>query len=188
MNILETMLSAGGGGIVKQLASQFGISADQATAATSALLPALAGGLKEKMDSGDASGITKLINSGSLTQFADNPASLATPAALDQGRTLLSSIFGSGDTSDLISAVAEKAGLSSGLIRTMLPIAATLLGSFLSKKAATGGNVTDTIGQLASVGTQRTDGCGQRPAGFQGAWVTWKSGCPVTQQIDAAGF
>jgi hypothetical protein len=152
VNILETMLSAGGGGIVKQLASQFGINADQATAATSALLPALATGLKEKFESGGGSEITKLISSGSLTRFADNPASLATPAALEQGKSLLSGIFGSGDTSDLISGVAEKVGLSSGVIRTMLPISATLLGSLLSKKVSTGGNVTDTIGQLANVG------------------------------------
>jgi len=152
MNILETMLSAGGGGIVNQLAGQFGISADQATAATSALLPALAGGLKEKLASGDASGITNLISSGKLTQFADNPASLATPAALDQGKSLLSKIFGSGDTSSLVSAVAEKVGLSSGLINTILPIAATLLGSLLSKKSAAGANLADTVGQFASVG------------------------------------
>jgi hypothetical protein len=152
MNILETMLSAGSGGIVKQLASQFGINADQATAAMSALLPALAEGLKEKMESSDASEITKLINSGNLTQFADNPASLATPAALDQGKTLLSKIFGFGDTSNLVSMVAEKVGLSSGLIRTMLPLGATLLGGFLSKKAAAGDSLTDTVGQLASVG------------------------------------
>jgi hypothetical protein len=152
VNILETILSAGGGGIVNQLANQFGITADQATAATTAILPALAGGLKEKLDSGEGSSILKLINSGSLTQFADNPAGLATPAALDQGKSLLSGIFGSGDTSHLISMVAEKVGLSSGLIRTMLPIGATLLGSILSKKAAAGGNVADTLGQLASVG------------------------------------
>jgi hypothetical protein len=152
MNILETMLSAGGGGIVNQLASQFGINADQATAATSALLPALAGGLKERLASGDAFGITDLINSGKLTRFFDNPASLGTPAALDQGRTLLSKIFGSGDTGDLVSKVANKVGLGSGLIHSILPIAATLLGGFLSKKAAAGGNLTDAVGELASVG------------------------------------
>jgi hypothetical protein len=146
------MLSAGGGGFVQQLASQFGIDAKQATAATSTLLPALAGGLKEKMESGDPSDITKLISSGNLTQFVENPASLGTQAALDQGNTLLSSIFGSGDTSNLVSMVAEKVGLSSGLIRTMLPICATLLGGILSKKAATGGNLTDTIGQMAGAG------------------------------------
>jgi hypothetical protein len=152
MNILETMLSAGGGGIASQLASQFGISRDQAAAASSALLPALAGGLKEKLASGDPSGITDLISSGKLTQFADNSASLASPGALAQGITLLSKIFGSADTSDLVSMVADKVGLGSGVIRSMLPIAATALGGFLSKKTAAGGNLADTVGQLASVG------------------------------------
>ena len=108
--------------------------------------------LKEKMESGDACEITNLLSCGNLTQFADTPATLATPAALDQGQTLLSKIFGSGDTSNLVSMVAEKVGLSSGVIRTMLPIGATLLGAFLSKKAAAGGSLTDTVGQLASVG------------------------------------
>jgi hypothetical protein len=152
MNILETLLSGGGGGIVNQLASQFGISPSQATAATSALLPALAGGMQESLASGDPSGIKDLIGSGKLTQFADNSDSLASPAALDQGRSLLTKIFGSGDTGNMISMVAEKVGLGSGVIHSMLPIAATLLGGFLSKKAAAGGDLTDTLGQLASAG------------------------------------
>jgi hypothetical protein len=152
MNILETMLSGGGGGIVNQLASQFGISPDQATSATSALVPALAGGLQERLASGDASGIADLINSGKLTQFADNSDSLASPAALDQGKTLLSKIFGSGNTGRMVSMVAEQVGLGSGVINSMLPIAATLLGGFLSKKVAAGGSLSDTVGQLASAG------------------------------------
>jgi hypothetical protein len=152
MNILETMLSGGGGGIVNQLASQFGISPAQATSATSALLPVLAGGLQERLASGDASGITDLIGSGKLTQFADNSDSLASPAALDQGKTLLSKIFGSIDTGNMVSMVAEKVGLSSGVINSMLPISATLLGGFLSKKVTAGGSLTDTVGQLASAG------------------------------------
>jgi hypothetical protein len=152
MNVLQTMLSASGGGIVKQLANQFGIDAEQATAATTALLPALAGGIKEKMESGNASDITRMINSGSFTQFADNPANLGTPAALEQGKTLLSSIFGSGDTTNLISMVAEKVGLSSSVVRSMLPIGATMLGAFLSRKAAAGGNLEDAVGQMASAG------------------------------------
>jgi hypothetical protein len=152
MNILETMLSGGGGGIINQLAGQFGISPSQATAATSALLPALAGGMQERLAAGNASGITDSINSGALTRFADNSDSLASPAALDQGRTLLSQIFGSGDTGNMVSMVAEKVGLSSVIIRSMLPIAATLLGGFLSKKVASGASLTDTLGHLASAG------------------------------------
>ena len=99
-----------------------------------------------------ASGITDSINSGKLTRFADNSDSLASPAALDQGRTLLSQIFGLGDTGNIVSMAAEKVGLSSGVIRSMLPIAAALLGGFLSKQVASGASLTDTIGHLASAG------------------------------------
>jgi hypothetical protein len=152
MNILEALLSSGGGGIVNQLANQFGIGSRQATAAASALIPALAGGLQENLASGDPSGITDLISSGKLTQFAENSDNLATPAALDQGRTLLSKIFGSGDTGNIVSTVAEKVGVGNGTIHSMLPIVASLFGGFLSKKVAAGGSLADTVGQLANAG------------------------------------
>jgi hypothetical protein len=152
MNILETLLSSGGGGIVNQLSSQFGVSPRQATAATSTIIPGLAGGLQEKLSSGDPSGISDLISSGNLTQFIDNSDNLASPAALEQGRTLISKIFGSGDTSNMVSMVAEKVGIGSGIIHSMLPICATMLGGFLSKKVAAGDSLADTVGQLASAG------------------------------------
>jgi hypothetical protein len=155
MNVLESLLSAGGGGIVKQLAGQFGITADQTTSVISALLPALAGGLKEKLASGQASGVSDLITGGTLSKFADDPASLGTPAALQQGQSLLSNIFGSGDVSNLVAKVGEKSGVSSGVISSLLPIAATLLGGYLSKNAASGqGNVMDTLGDISNIGEE----------------------------------
>ncbi len=152
MNIIETLLSsAGGDGIVKQLAGQFGIDADQATSAVSTLVPALAGGLKEKLESGGASGLTELINGGSLTRFAEDPSALAGPAAVDAGKSLLNMIFGGGDTSNLVSMVAEKTGIGGGVINTMLPIITTLLGGFLSKNAASGSgtDLTSLLGMLS---------------------------------------
>ena len=152
MNILETMLSAGGGGAVKQLATQFGITAPQATTAATALLPALAGGLQERLASGDAGGITDLLKSGTLTKFANNPSTLATPGALQQGNALLGTIFGSGDLSNLTSMVAEKAGIGSGVVGNMLPIATTLFASFLSKSTAAGNDLSTVVGQFADAG------------------------------------
>src|SRR5262245_20779736 len=147
MSILETLMSAGEGGALKQLANQFGMTSDQTTSAVATLLPALAGGLQEKLASGTAPGLLDTITSGSLGKFVDDPASLATPAALQQGRSLISSIFGSGDLSSLTSMVAEKSGVSSGIITNLLPIAATLLGSFLSKSTAGGQtNLMETLG------------------------------------------
>jgi hypothetical protein len=146
------MLSAGDGGVVKQLAGQFGINSEQAGSVVSTLLPALAGGLKERLGQGDASGLSNLISGGNLTQFADNPASLATPAALEQGKSLVSKIFGSSDLTNMVSTVAEKAGVSSSVVTSILPIAATLLGSLLSKSTSGGSNLTDVVDQVASAG------------------------------------
>ena len=152
MNLLETMLSAGGGGVVKQLAGQFGINSEQAGSVISTLLPALAGGLKERLGQGDGSGLSNLISGGNLTQFADNPSSLASPAALEQGKSLVSKIFGSSDLTNMVSTVAEKAGVSSSVVTSILPIAATLLGALLSKSTSAGSNLTDVVDQVASAG------------------------------------
>lgn len=57
MKMLETMLSAGGGAVVEQPASQFGLDADQAPSSVSALLPALAGDLQRNAGS-DGFGIS----------------------------------------------------------------------------------------------------------------------------------
>jgi len=152
MSILDSLLSAGDGGVVKQLAGQFGVNSEQATSVVSTLLPALAGGLKEKLAHGDTSGLSNLISGGSLTKFADNPSSLATPEALEQGKSLVSKIFGSEDLTNVVSKVAEKAGVSSNIVTSILPVAATLLGGLLSKSSSAGGNLTDVIDQVAGAG------------------------------------
>jgi hypothetical protein len=153
MKILDTILSASNGGLVNQLAGQFGITPAQATAATSALLPALAGGLQQKLTNGDSTALSDMFSSGSWNKFAIDPTSLGTPAALSQGKSLLNQIFGNGDLSSIASMVAEKAGISSGVVTRMLPIAATVLGAFLSKSATSGqGDMTKKLGEIASAG------------------------------------
>ena len=152
MNLLDSMLSGGDGSVVKQLAGQFGIDSAQATSIVSTLLPALAGGLKERLGHGNTSELLALIGGGNLTRFADNPSSLATPAALEQGKSLVSNIFGSSDLSNLVSTVAEKAGVSSSIVTSILPIAATLLGGLVSKSTGGGSSLTDVLDQVASAG------------------------------------
>ncbi|HEY1496174.1 MAG TPA: DUF937 domain-containing protein [Candidatus Solibacter sp.] len=147
---LENVLSLANPGVVDQLAGQFGINPQQAASAVSTLLPAIAGGLKEKLASGGGAALSDLISRGSLAKFADNPASLASPDALTLGNSMLSQIFGSGDLSNIASTVAQKVGISSGVITAMLPIATALLGGLLSKSTAGGkGNLTEIVGALA---------------------------------------
>jgi hypothetical protein len=152
MSILENLLSAGGGAAITQLAGQFGLSHDQATSTMSALLPALASGLKEKLASGDTSALSNLVSGGTLTKFAEDASTLASPAAVDQGKSLLSQIFGSHDLSGIVTSVAEKAGINSSIVTQILPIAATLLGGILSKHSAGGGNMAEMVDQIESAG------------------------------------
>jgi hypothetical protein len=151
MNLLETVLSSGGNQVVNNLASQFGISSDQAVSAASALLPAVAGGLKEKLEAGDTR-ISDLLTQGTLSAYADNPSSLSSTGATQQGKTLLTSIFSSGAATSLISTVAEKSGISEGIIKNMLPVVATFLAGCISKNVASGGNLNDVVGQFAAAG------------------------------------
>jgi hypothetical protein len=151
MKMLETMLSAGGGAVVKQRASQFGLDTDQAPSSVSALLPALAGDLQRKAGS-DGFGISNLITIGKYSRLVENPSRLAGPAALESDKSLLSKIFGSGDLTKVASTVAEKTGVSGTIISSILPIRATLLGGVLAKSTAAGDNLTDVVGQIANQG------------------------------------
>ena len=149
MNLIENLISAGDGSVLKQLAGQFGLNGDQASSALATIVPALAGGLKEKLAGGgdSANALTGLISGGSLTNFLDNPAGLGSPAASETGTNLLSQIFGGGSLGNLTSMIGEKTGIGSDVISKMLPIVMTLVGAFLSKNAATNKD-TDLTGML----------------------------------------
>lgn len=152
MNLIENLISAGDGGVLKQLAGQFGLNGDQASTALATIVPALAGGLKEKVAAGSTSSgaLTALISGGSLTNFLDNPAGLGSPAAVDTGNNLLSQIFGGGSLGNLTSMIGEKTGISPDVIAKMLPVVMTLIGAFLSKNAATN-KETDLTGMLGAL-------------------------------------
>jgi hypothetical protein len=136
VNLIGSLLS---GGIVEQLGSQFGLDATTLTSVVSSVGPLLAHGLKDKLSSDPSGGgVLDVLKSGTLSKYADDPAALNSPEAAEHGQSILSGIFGSGGgaLSGIVSAVAEKSGVSSGLIQSMLPILATLVMGFLSKQTA----------------------------------------------------
>jgi hypothetical protein len=149
--LLKTVLSTSD--VMKQLASQFDLNADQAGSVVSALLPVLGSGLKKRLTSDRGSTLSSLISDGSLSKFADNPASLASVAALTQGYSILIQIFAHGDLIDIACTVAEEVGISSSIVTRILPIATALLGGLLAKNTASGrGNLTEMLGSMAVAG------------------------------------
>ena len=60
-------------------------------------------------------------------RFADNQRSLGGQEATKQGKSLLGMIFGAGDITNLVCGVAEKTGISAGVVTNILLIM-TLVG------------------------------------------------------------
>ena len=150
MNLIETMLSGAHGGIGQQLGQQFGLGGDQVSSIMAAATPVLASGLKEKLAGPGSTGLLEMLTNGALTKFATDPAALATPAATQQGQNILGQIFGGDSITNLISGLATKSGVSSGIIQSMLPVITSLVMGLLSQKAE-GGNTSalmDTLGAL----------------------------------------
>jgi hypothetical protein len=149
MDILGQLLAAasgGQGGDAPQvdagaIASQFGLSPDQANAAVGALLPAVLGGLKNAEQGGLLDQISNIANA------AGSPVT-----DTDSGNAVLGQIFGSKDVSRSVAAdAAAKTGISSTIMKAMLPIIAGLVAQQVTKKMGGGvmGGIAGSV--LASV-------------------------------------
>ena len=148
MNILDAILNAQDGAAVQQLGSQVGLAPDQATAALSALMPALAGGFQRNLQSqGGLESLMAALSSGHHGQYIDNPTSLADPSAVTDGNGILGHLLGSKDASRAVaSRAAAQTGLSADVLKRMLPLAATLMMGAFSKQSGNASSAPAALG------------------------------------------
>jgi len=148
MNILDAIVNAQDGAAVRQLGSQVGLAPDQATAALSALVPALAAGFQRNLQSqGGLENLMGALSSGSHGQYIDNPASLGDQSAVADGNGILGHLLGSKDVSrQVASRAAAQTGLSPDVLKQMLPLAATLMMGAFSKQSVGAGSVGAGLG------------------------------------------
>ena len=127
------------------LATQFGLSPDQANAAVGALLPAVLGGLK------------KTEQTGGLGDLGSIVAGMGAPEQdVDSGNNILGQIFGSKDVSrQVASHASQQTGISDTILKAMLPIVASLVAQQVAKKmggGALGGLAGAVLGGLLGGG------------------------------------
>jgi hypothetical protein len=160
MNILDTILNAQNGAAVKQLGTRFGLGEDQAASALAALAPALAAGFQRNLQ--QQGGLESLIGAlagGQHERYIENPATLTDASTVADGNGILGHVFGSKDVSrQVASRAAAQTGLSSDLMKQMLPIvAAMMMGAFAKNRggspmagagATTGGGILDMLNPL----------------------------------------
>jgi hypothetical protein len=158
MNILETIVNAQDGAAVQQLGSQVGLPPEQATAALSALMPALASGFQRNMQSPDGlQSLMGALSSGNHTRYVDNPSTLADPAAVTDGNGILGHLLGSKEASrEVATRAAAQTGLSADVLKRMLPLAATLMMGAFAKRSGNPSSTAGGLGGAAGLGAMLT--------------------------------
>jgi len=136
MGLLDSIIKQKAGGILTQIAGQFGLDQETAEKAVRSLVPALSEGLTKNISSND--GIQSLIsalNNGNHGDYVDNPAVLSNPATTADGNGILGHLLGNKEVSRQVAAEAsENTGVSSNTLKKLLPVVATVAMGVLSKQ------------------------------------------------------
>lgn len=157
MNLLDAILNTQNGAAIQQAGATVGLNQDQTLAALSALVPALAGGLKQNTASPDGlAGLLGALTGGQHQRYLDNPSTLGQAGAVAEGNGILGHILGSKDASRQLAAqAASSTGISADVLKRLLPLAATLVMGALAKQRASaapappaGGGLGGMLGSL----------------------------------------
>ncbi len=141
MNVMDMLTSGDNAAVIGQIARQFGLPEEKAKEAVGALVPSLTRGLQRRTE--EDIGVDDLIealNVGKHSRYLDEPEVLEKPETTEDGNAILGNIFGSKEVSRRVAKSAgEQTGLSSSLMKKMLPIVASIVMASLSKGVLGGG-------------------------------------------------
>lgn len=138
LNLMDMIMSAAGPQAAQQAGARAGLESAQAQSAIAALLPAVSAALKKQTASQEGlAGLLGALQSGSHSQYIENPATLNSDATVADGNGILGHIFGSKDVSrEVASAAANKTGLELGALKKILPLVAAMAMGSLSKQSS----------------------------------------------------
>ena len=147
MNLLDMIMQAQGGGAVQQIAQKFGIGEDQAQSAIGAVLPMLAGAMQQNVQGGGLEGLLGAMQGGNHEKYLDDPSALLSPEGVQDGNGILGHLLGGKEVSrQLASHASAQSGVSSDIIKQMLPVVAGLLMGGMSRQANSGGLLGQALG------------------------------------------
>jgi hypothetical protein len=154
-NLYEIIRNAHGGHALDNLATQFGITAEQADAAVKAVVPVLSEGFLKQASEPHAFGsfIGALGEGQHLAAFSDPAAAQATATA-QKGGDILSQILTSHSAREEIALRASSGtGVSADTLAKMLPVIASMIFGGLAKSMENQG-FGGILGQLANAAGQ----------------------------------
>jgi hypothetical protein len=159
MDVVQLIGQSQGGQGFAVLGRQVGLSEADARAAVEQLAPYVMSGMRRNSRSAD--GVSSFIGalaSGGHARYLDGDEANIT----DDGNAILGHVFGSKDVSRAVALQAsEQSGISSALLKKMLPIVAAMIMSALAKNMMggrqtapqSGGGLGDILGQVLGGGT-----------------------------------
>jgi hypothetical protein len=134
MNMFDILKQAGG---IGAMAQELGVDEATAQSGAAALLPAILGGFKQQAQT-QPSGLGGLLGMIGGMGGGGLLASVlgAGPSNIDAGNSILGQIFGSKDVSRTVAAdAATKSGVSSDLLKKMLPLIAMAVAGYMASNA-----------------------------------------------------
>lgn len=157
MNLLHTILQAGGGSVVQNMSQSLGIGESQTQSALGQLLPTVARAMGKNASSGE--GLTALIGAlgkGNHQQYLDNPQLLGHSDTVNDGNNILGHLFGNKDVSrNIANRASTNTGIGADILKKMLPMVASVAMGALSQ-------------QTAGSGVLGTQAQAQQPSGLSG--------------------
>ena len=140
MNIMDLLGQGAGQMAAGQIAKQLGIDEGLAQSAMRAVMPALSRGVSR--NASQPGGLDQLLGAlgkGNHDRYVDKPEILGRPETVQDGNKILGHIFGSKDVSRNVAGRASKeTGVSSDIIKKMLPMVAAVAMGMLSKQTQGG--------------------------------------------------
>lgn len=166
MNMMDMIMQAAGGDTAQHAGNQLGLSPQQSQQAIGALLPAISSAMKRNTASPQGlAGLLGALQNGGHEQYLENPQTLSQNAQTD-GNAILGHLFGSKDVSRAVAGRAsEQTGISSDILKKMLPMVAMMAMGGLSKQT---NNNQGIQGMLAQAAMQQLMGGGQQGAPAKG--------------------
>ena len=163
MNLMDILQQTGG---LAAMGSELGIGESTAETGAAALLPPILGGFKKSAQarSGGLDGLGRLLDQLGGESLLDS-VTAPQPTPVDKGNAVLGQIFGSKVVSRTVAAGAEQqTGISSDLLRKMLPYLAMMVAGYMAKQRAertgNGGGLGGLIGGLLNGGNHASSGSG----------------------------
>jgi len=155
---------------IAEIGRQFGLNEAQSRAAFEQLAPVVAAGIRRNNQSDDGlANLLKALQAGNHSQYADNTSALGYDQIADDGNAILGHVFGSKDVSrGVANQAADLSGISSTVLKKMLPVIAAIImgqlakGMFGGSKTASantpapggqgGGGLGDILGEILGGG------------------------------------